>query len=48
MFQPLFDFIINILDWLNPFSDNFILKKLWDFLKTIISYINPLDDNFLR
>lgn len=35
-----------MLDWLNPFSDNFILKKLWDFLVKIISYINPFSDNF--
>ena len=41
------DFFTTILDYLNPFSDNFILKKLWDFLTNIISYINPFDDNFL-
>ena len=33
--------------YLNPFSDNFILKKLWEFLGNIISYINPFADNFL-
>lgn len=47
VFQPLWDFIKNVLDWLNPFSDNFILKKLWTFLTDIISYINPWHDNFL-
>lgn len=34
------------MDWLNPFSDNFILKKLWEFLITIINYLNPFSDVF--
>ena len=47
IFSPLFDFIINILDWLNPFSENFILLRLWNFLADIVSFINPFSDNFL-
>lgn len=46
-FSPLWDFITNILDWLNPFSENFILKKLWDFLITIVDYLNPFSENFI-
>lgn len=34
------------MDWFNPFSENFILKKLWEFLLTIISYLNPFSENF--
>lgn len=40
------NFFITLLDYLNPFSDNFILKKLWEFLVNIISYINPFSENF--
>ncbi len=47
IFEPLWDFITNILDWLNPFSDNFILKKLWELLGSIIDYLNPFSDNFI-
>ena len=47
IFSPLFDFLGNLLDWLNPFSENFILVKLWNFLTDILSYINPFSDNFL-
>ena len=46
IFKPLWDFITNILDWLNPFSENFILLKLWNFLATIIDYLNPFSENF--
>lgn len=46
IFSPLWNFITNVLSWLNPFSDNFILLKLWDFFTTLISYINPFSDNF--
>lgn len=41
------EFFKNLLDYLNPFSENFILLKLWNFLTDIISYINPFSDNFL-
>ena len=40
------EFFINILDYLNPFSDNFILNKVIDFLGKLVSYINPFSDNF--
>ena len=46
IFSPLWDFITNILSWLNPFSENFILLKLWEFLSDILSYLNPFSDNF--
>ncbi len=47
IFSPLWDFITSILDWLNPFSDNFILLKLWDFLGSLVSYLNPFSENFI-
>lgn len=39
--------LANIVDWLNPFSENFILKQLWDFLTFIIDYLNPFSENFI-
>lgn len=45
--KNIFETIKEMLSYLNPFSDNFILLKLWDFLGTLISYINPFSDNFL-
>lgn len=46
VFTPVIDNVGKILDFLNPFSDNFILKRLWNFLTDIVSYINPFSDNF--
>ncbi len=43
----IFSGIGNILNYLNPFSDKFILKGVLDFLSNILSYINPFSDNFL-
>ncbi len=34
------------MSYLNPFSDNFILKGLLSNLSTILSYINPFNENF--
>lgn len=45
-FTQLVDFVGNILSYLNPFSDNFILKGVIDFLGEILSYINPFSENF--
>lgn len=36
----------SVLDYLNPLSENFILKKLWEFLTTIINHLNPFSENF--
>lgn len=46
-FKELLGFVGNILSYLNPFSENFILKGVLDFLGEILSYINPFSDNFL-
>lgn len=35
------------MDYLNPFSENFILLKLWDFLGSILDYLNPFSENFI-
>lgn len=39
--------IINILDYLNPFSENFILNSVISSITNIIDYLNPISDNFL-
>lgn len=44
--NSIIEFFANLLDYLNPFSENFILLKLWNFLVEIISYINPFSENF--
>lgn len=38
--------VLGVLDYLNPFSENFILKGVLDFLGNILSYINPFSENF--
>lgn len=38
---------MNFLSFLNPFSDNFILKGVLEFLGSILDYINPFSDNFI-
>ncbi len=43
----MFDGILNIIDYLNPFSENFILKGVLNFLGNILSYINPFSENFI-
>ncbi len=40
------DFLGNILNFLNPFSKEFILKDVLNFFADIISYINPFSENF--
>ncbi len=35
------------MDYLNPISENFILKKLWEFFTTLLSYLNPFNENFI-
>lgn len=47
IFMGSFKDVVNILDRLNPFSDNFILKDVLSFLGNILSYINPFSDNFI-
>ena len=37
----------SIVDYLNPFSENFILKDLFTFLGDIISFINPFSEDFI-
>ena len=43
----MFDGILNIIDYLNPFSENFILKGVLNFLGNILSYLNPFSENFI-
>lgn len=46
VFSGLFESIGSILDYINPFSENFILSGVFSFLSDIISYINPFSENF--
>ena len=41
------EFLGNILSYINPFSENFILKDVLDFLGKMLSYLNPFSENFL-
>lgn len=41
------NFFSDILGFINPTSDNFILKPIIDFFSNLISYVNPLSENFL-
>ena len=36
----------NIFSYLNPSSDNFILKRVISFLTNIVDFINPFSQNF--
>lgn len=35
-----------MLDYLNPFSEKFILKTIFEGLANILSYLNPFSENF--
>ena len=37
----------NILDYINPFSENFILKNIISGIGSILTYINPFSENFI-
>lgn len=45
--NSIFTSLGDILDYINPLSDNFILKDVLDFLLELLSYINPFSDNFI-
>lgn len=36
----------DLLDWLNPFSENFILTKIINGIVSILEYLNPFSDKF--
>lgn len=40
-------FILTIISYLNPFSDNFLLKPILDMILNLLTYLNPFHDNFL-
>lgn len=48
IFQPLWDFITTILDILNPYSDNFIFKKLIELLGDLLKWLFVPDENFFN
>lgn len=39
--------IETITNYLNPFSDDFILKDVFNFFGSILDYLNPLSENFI-
>jgi hypothetical protein len=40
------EFLGNILSFLNPFDENFILTPIFEVLGELLSYINPFSENF--
>ena len=47
VFSGLFNTVAEILSYINPFSENFILKDVISFLSDLLSYINPFSENFI-
>lgn len=45
--ESIINYFKNLINFLNPLSENFILLKLWDFLTTLIDYLNPFSENFI-
>ncbi len=45
--ESIANFFLSIVDWLNPLSENFILKQLFTLLGSILDYINPFSENFI-
>ena len=41
------NFFADLLSYINPFSENFILKDVVKFLGDMLSYINPFSENFI-
>lgn len=40
------NFLTNIIDSLNPFSENFILKNVLSFLANLLNWLNPFSNDF--
>lgn len=40
-------FFSDLLDYINPFSEKFILKSVLNFFGELISYVNPFSEKFL-
>lgn len=41
------NFFHTLIDYINPFSENWFLKDFFNFIKGALSYINPFDENFI-
>ena len=41
------NFFGTLLDYINPFSEKFILKDLLSFIGSILDYLNPFSENFI-
>lgn len=47
LLQSILDGIVNLLDWLNPFSENFFVYKLIELLGNLLQWLFvPADDYF--
>lgn len=46
IFSSILKFLGDIVSYINPLHENFILKGVLSFLGDIITYINPLHENF--
>lgn len=40
------NFFSDLINYINPFSEDFILKRVLDFFEELLSYINPFSENF--
>lgn len=47
MAEAIGEFFSTILDYLNPFSENFILYKVIDLLLKLLDYLNPFSEKFI-
>ena len=43
----LFGHFSSVLDYINPFSENFLLNGVLNSLGTMINYLNPFNENFI-
>lgn len=46
-FKNIITFLGDILDYLNPTTEKFILKGVIEFLSNILDYLNPTSENFI-
>ena len=46
-FENIIGTIAQLVDYINPFSENFFLKGFFEFIGEALSYINPFNENFI-
>ena len=45
--KPIIDTLVDLLNYINPFSDKFILKTIINTLGNLLNYINPFSEDFI-